>query len=64
MKDRMTEQDWLDEMAKRLVESAMCVMYANEGMSAEMALEIALSKSCSGPRTIAEAKRLLGIQEG
>lgn len=60
MKDVMTDKDWIDEIATRLVNLVDCVRVAQK-VDIETALEIALSHSCAGPKAIERARQMLGL---
>ena len=54
--------NWAQVVADRLVETARCVMLAQQ-IDAEQALECVLSNSCAGPLAIKRARDMLGIDD-
>ena len=59
MKSRMTDQDWIDEIAGGLVENVKCLMGVEPQLSINGALEAVLSSTCAGPLSIERAREIL-----
>ena len=53
--------DWAEVISDRLVDAVECVLLAEKAKDASDALELVLSNSCAGPKSIELAKAKLGI---